>query len=460
MFKRFGLWILFGFGILVFGFMVGCADQTNVPEVLTITSRTPASGATDVSSTESLIATFKYPVNSSGITAANFLTDYAEYGSGHTAGVPTIASLSWSNENKTITIGISDWSNIVSAGIKAVSTASKEVEIVAQSGKIKDIFNNIFSGTLWSYSIGYTPTTTTTTTTTTTSTTTTTLSWVAQNSGTTNNLASVCFANEDTGWIVGGVGGFLSKSIDGGESWAPQALGGFFPGSFFAVCCININNAWAAGDMSNIFATNDGGATAWQKIVIAGDGKDLKGISFVGTVGWAVGRQGTIYQSVDSGQTWKLQTSGVLVDLLAVSAVDATHAWAVGPQGTMIRTIDGTNWTACSATPNDVLSVHFINTLTGWAVGVEGLIFFTVDGGDNWEKADSGVAEILQGVFFVDANNGWVVGAGGTILHTSDGGNNWVAQTSGTAKNLSSVYFTDISHGWIVGNGGTLLKYE
>ena len=171
MFKRFGLWILFGFGILVFGFMFGCADQSNVPEVLTISSKTPAAGATGVSSLESLVATFKYPVSKSSITASNFLTDYAEYGSGHTAGTPTIASLSWSNSDKTLTLAISGWSNITSAGIKASSTASKEVEIVAQSNKIKDIFNNIFSGTLWDYSIGYTPTTTTTTSTSTTTTT-------------------------------------------------------------------------------------------------------------------------------------------------------------------------------------------------------------------------------------------------------------------------------------------------
>ncbi len=184
MVKRFGLWILFGFGILVFGFMLGCADQQNLPEVLTVTGRSPALNASSVSSTEALSATFKYSINKTGITASNLFSTYLGYHSSHTAGTPQVSSISWSPNDKTLTASLTGWSGV----------SGTQVYIVPRANVLKDAFGNVAQTSLiiWKFSLNSSVTTSTTSTTntsTTTNTTTTTQASGPTISGTAKALA-------------------------------------------------------------------------------------------------------------------------------------------------------------------------------------------------------------------------------------------------------------------------------
>ena len=108
-------------------------------------------------------------------------------------------------------------------------------------------------------------------------------------SGTTKNLAEVCFATSLRGWAVGNQGTILVTS-DGGVHWKKQASK----------------------------------TTA-----------ELNSVSFANSSrGCAVGQWGTILRTSDSGARWKMLSSTWNGGFADVSFSDATHGWTVGEEGT------------------------------------------------------------------------------------------------------------------------------
>ena len=152
--------------------LLGCEEATELPNALTVLSRTPALNAAGVSAAGSVVVTFSTPIDQQAMTANNFLSDYVEYGGNHTAGTPDIVLFQWSNNNKTLTIGINGWSLY-----SASNTTTEMVQLVPRSGRFKDIFENILTDMLWQYYLPTPATTTTTTTSTTTTTQTLASSW-------------------------------------------------------------------------------------------------------------------------------------------------------------------------------------------------------------------------------------------------------------------------------------------
>ena len=127
----------------------------------------------------------------------------------------------------------------------------------------------------------------------------------------------------------------------------------------------------------------------------------LRAVHFVdGREGWAVGDEGGIWHSIDGGQSWEQQTSGVRGSLR---------------------------------------SVTFLNPYIGWVAGREemnngqgsvGLLLFTRDGGEKWQRILHNSLTGLNQVKFLDSKTGFVVGDGTDlfatgIFKTQDGGRSW-----------------------------------
>jgi len=134
--------------VVVGGLMVGCSEQVKDIEILVVQERSPALGRTGVGSYEGLSIAFSYPIDRANFDLNDLL---GSYGSNHTAGTPDLSSatLSWSKDQKTLTVsGTKGWSALSEGGTKVV-------EIVAGSGKIKDIFKNeIRAGNvLWKFTL-------------------------------------------------------------------------------------------------------------------------------------------------------------------------------------------------------------------------------------------------------------------------------------------------------------------
>nr|MBP6824131.1 hypothetical protein [Acidobacteriota bacterium] len=142
--------------------------------------------------------------------------------------------------------------------------------------------------------------------------------------------------------------------------------------------------------------------------------------------GIAVGRDGAILRTSDSGKHWESSRSPVNTPLYGLAVVEK-KAWAVGARGEILFSDDhGESWRALkSRTKKHLYSVWFNDEKRGWAVGIEGLILTTSDGGEHWVEQKSGTTKQLLGVAFSDNKTGIAVGAEGLLLATSDGGASW-----------------------------------
>lgn len=285
------------------------------------------------------------------------------------------------------------------------------------------------------------------------------------------DLNAVYFLDNKRGWI-GGDGGFLSRTEDGGHSWVKQAVQ-----TTAAINDIYFRDKEAgfliAGN--TIFATRDNGGH-WNEVrrFLPGefDGADVElySVRFSSKKrGWVVGsvsKHDVVVDSIllytdNAGETWQRQRAPSRTELIHIDFANDKRGWISGADGTILTTVDGgASWTKQeTGTKATIFHVDFRNDKRGLAVGERGTILRTADSGVTWTPVVVSARSTLLNVQFVTDDRCWAVGRSGTILRTDDGGLTWIEQESGTKQNLYSLYL-DKKTGWAVGGGGMLLRYE
>ena len=294
-------------------------------------------------------------------------------------------------------------------------------------------------------------------------------------------LFSVCFIDNQTGWVVGDRRSVFQTS-DGGETWQfvtdgsnqrhktsygqPEYLGNepLHTFTLYDVAFTDDQNGWIVGDLGVILHTSSGGKGKWKhqrggpRFHNSADAV-LLGVDFISKqLGWVVGENGTILHTRNGGVTWESQSNPSHL-LVGVCAVSPEEGYVVGDRGAILRTEDGgVKWQAQDSRTTECFgATHFVSRQKGWAVAEAGVVLHTINAGVVWERQTSETQQDLLGLFFVDENTGWCVGSGGEIIHTDDGGKTWQRQESGTTWNLFDVHFTSKMEGWAVGLFGTAL---
>ena len=205
----------------------------------------------------------------------------------------------------------------------------------------------------------------------------------------------------------------------------------------------------------------------------------LKGVFFLDQQrGWVVGSKGTLLQTLDGGNNWKLRGSSTDDIVRDIFFIDEKNGWLVcevntyqlknldDPRAYLMKTTDGgENWKRIEIEGLDVNAILvravFIRNGRGWAFGEAGTIYTTRDSGDTWVKLQSPTRRLLLGGFFVDEYRGWIVGAGATIIQTSDGGDTWYQSTLPQVEKsirFTATSFVDNRNGWAVGSGGIVYR--
>ena len=285
------------------------------------------------------------------------------------------------------------------------------------------------------------------------------------------DLNAVHFIDSKRGW-VGGDGGFLAYTDDGGASWVERRLGTDHAVNDVHFVTKDRGFALTGG---SIFETTDGGhswieAHKFLPSEFNGAVPELYSLRFNGKKrGWVVGsasRGDVVTDSIlaitrDSGASWQVLRAPTQRELIHIDVVDDRRAWIVGAGGAILHTEDeGETWTRQnSGTTVTLFHIDFRNAKIGWAVGERGTILRTEDGGNLWTKVDSPARSTLLSVQFVNDDEGWIVGRGGVILRSGNRGLNWVEQVSGTKNNLYAL-FVDKKNGWAVGGDGLVMKYQ
>lgn len=296
--------------------------------------------------------------------------------------------------------------------------------------------------------------------------------WVATQVGLKGkDLNTVYFLDSKRGW-VGGDGGYLSRTDDGGQSWMPQSVG-----TKDAINDIYFRDKEAGFLLAGntIFITRDNGtrwevARSFSRNEFEGADVELYSVRFSSKKkGWVVGsvsRGDRVIDSVlvytdDAGESWRRQTAPSRTELIHIDFVSDKRGWIVGEGGTILNTRDaGETWTRqTSGTTATIYHVDFRDDKKGWAVGERGTILRTIDGGETWNAVITPAKVTILSVQFLNDDDGWAIGRAGTILSTADQGRTWVQQDSTTKQNLYALNFNK-KIGWAVGGDGTVLRYE
>ena len=297
--------------------------------------------------------------------------------------------------------------------------------------------------------------------------------WYQQDADTTGPLYCVSAVDSETIWAGGSdpsSGALALRSVDGGSTWTQSLVPAPSPYVAYIVygmSAVDADKAWAGGwsyfDRLGGFIsrTNDGGGV-WNP-QFGGRWVPISCVSAVDeTTAWAgtnyLGSEVNIIRTTD-GSTWSL-VYGEIVGapaIYGISSVDANTVWGVGGQGMILKTTDVTNWVHQDfLTTSTLRSVSAVDPSTAWAVGDGGLIIHTTNG-TNWSAQSSGVTTDLTGIAAVSTSIAWAVGKGGVILKTNDGGATWTTQNSGVTTNLNGVSAVDSNTAWAVGDGGVVL---
>jgi len=138
--------------------------------------------------------------------------------------------------------------------------------------------------------------------------------------------------------------------------------------------------------------------------------------------------------------------------LYGVYCINYDTVVAVGTNGYIIRTTDsGEHWDSIpSNTTNSLYRVHFVNQTTGYVVGEKGTILKTTDMGLTWENIGISTNLNLFSLSFINKDTGWVVGGEGNLfytrgnkgilLKTTNGGINWIVDST-YDKTIASVFY-------------------
>lgn len=202
--------------------------------------------------------------------------------------------------------------------------------------------------------------------------------------------------------------------------------------------------------------------------------EDLLSVSFISpTEGWASGRWGAVFHTMDAGGTWQKQATKTNYTLAGISFANGETGIAVGDRGVIIRTTDGgANWSLQkSPVPYFLMDVTFVSDRKAFIVTERTHILMTEDAGETWNVVFEDEDYILKAVSFADEQYGWAVGEYGYIYHTADGGVTWekqagffdISMETGDVEGgtfLFDVRALDRSTVWAAGIDSTVVKSE
>lgn len=162
------------------------------------------------------------------------------------------------------------------------------------------------------------------------------------------------------------------------------------------------------------------------------DDASLNSVYFVGSKnGYAVGAQGAIWRTADSGQSWQPVASGVTSQLNSVCFMTDQIGWVAGSE---------------------------ISPFTGLDSGV---LLFTENGGATWRRLGEGNLPPITYVRFFGLEEGVIVGRPSTdapsgIMKTKDSGKTWQPVLGTTSAPWRAACFVEPDMGSVAGPEGRL----
>jgi photosystem II stability/assembly factor-like uncharacterized protein len=188
----------------------------------------------------------------------------------------------------------------------------------------------------------------------------------------------------------------------------------------------------------------------------------LQGVAKAGDRIVAVGQRGHVVYSTDNGANWKQASVPVSSDLTAVFFIDDKQGWAVGHDGVILHTADsGEKWELQQSgrTANDVLVAAMERKVAAEPASADAKKLLA----EAQRYKEQGADKPFLDVWFSDAQNGYAVGAYNLIARTRDGGKTWESWFDRTDNpKFFNLYAIRPAAGelFVAGEGGLVLKLD
>lgn len=189
---------------------------------------------------------------------------------------------------------------------------------------------------------------------------------------------------------------------------------------------VQAGDRWvAAGQRGNILLSSDG--RQWQQVAVPVNAT-LTRLRFLGAQrGWAVGYDGTVLATVDSGQSWTLSQfdAAWAKPYFDIHFLDAEQGLLAGANGALLATTDGgKTWTpvATDALEDQPNLYNLVRLGDGSLLltGERGFIARSADRGASWQRLRSPYTGSFFGTVAVGERGAVIFGLRGNAFHAAD----------------------------------------
>ena len=194
-----------------------------------------------------------------------------------------------------------------------------------------------------------------------------------------------------------------------------------------SICFVNDNTGYLCGDGGRIYKSLNGGVN-WTAINTGIVNVKLNSISFIDEMkGVVAGENGTIYTTENGGTTWTVQVSGTTRNLLKAKYF-TDGITVVGEYGTIISKPLSGSWTSVNTrTDSDIRSITGTEINKARVCGGGGFIRNNLNNRANFFNFEiNPMLANLVDIFYYNDNLGFAVSSmNNAIIRTTNGGLSW-----------------------------------